>query len=328
MQMQGERPHCQIRRVDKVQVSTPLIVPSFSSCGFPQVAEIYDGLKDRLYGVCLVSALDLASGCIPAEVTDEVNLVLIDSGMYEARNSSCVQEDHCLSTTSAQWLRQEYLEIAGDIDVDANVILVNYDKAASLPEQIAWAADDFAHVPQAASDFLVKPESSSGLVNVAKLARHAGELQQFDIVGIAASEAGESLVKRCSTVVMLRDAMGDAGLDSPIHIFGAINPMEVLAYFFCGADIFDGLNWLRLAFRKYGSMPIEEAAFEEQNFNLDDSDLRMDQRILNLGFLYRLQESLHQYCLSNDLDVLAREFPCALKSARTAELAGAVLSQE
>ena len=55
-------------------------------------------------------------------------------------------------------------------------------------------------------------------------------------------------------------------------------------------------------------MVIEEAAFEEQNFNLDDCDLRMDQRILNLSFLYRLQESLHQYCLTHDLDVLAREF--------------------
>ena len=110
--MQGERPHCQIRRVDKVGVDTPLIVPSFSSCGFPQVADIYDGMKDRLYGVCLVSALDLASGCIPADVTDEVNLVLIDSGMYEAKNSSCVQGDHCPSATSGHWLRQQYLEIA------------------------------------------------------------------------------------------------------------------------------------------------------------------------------------------------------------------------
>ena len=326
--MQGERPHCQIRRVDKVGVATPLLVPSFSSCGFPQVADIYDDMKDSLYGVCLVSALDLASGCIPADVTDDVNLVLIDSGMYEARNSSCLQGDHCPSTTSGHWLRQQYLEIAGGIDGGANVILVNYDTAETLQQQIMRAAEDFAHAPQAASDFLVKPELASGLVNVGKLAKHAGELQQFDIVGITAREAGDSLVKRCSTVVMLRDGMRDAGLDNPIHIFGAINPMEVLAYFFCGADIFDGLNWLRFAFRKHGSMVIEEAAFEEQNFNLDDCDLRMDQRILNLSFLYRLQESLHQYCMTNDLDVLAQEFPFAVKAARTAELAGAVLSQE
>ena len=311
-----------------MRVATPLIVPSFSSCGFPQVADIYDGMKDKLYGVCLVSALDLASGCIPANVIDEVNLVLIDSGMYEAKNSAPALGDDCTSTTTAHWLRQQYLDIAGGIDGGANVILVNYDRAETLRQQIMWAAEDFTHAPQAASDFLVKPEFPSSLVNVAKLAKHAGELQQFDIVGITAREAGDSLVKRCSTVVMLRDALGDAGLDVPIHIFGAINPMEVLAYFFCGADVFDGLNWLRLAFRKNGSMTIEEAAFEEQNFNLDDCDLRMDQRNSNLRFLYRLQKSLHRYCLVNDLDELAREFPFALKAARTAELAGAVISQE
>ena len=326
--MQGERPHCQIRRVYKVGVATPLIVPSFSSCGFPRVDDIYNGMKDKLYGVCLVSALDLASGCIPADVTDEVNLVLIDSGMYEATNSTCVREDHCPSTATGHWMREQYLEIAGGIDGSGNVILVNYDRTETLQQQIKWATEDFAHAPQAASDFLVKPEFPSGLVNVAKLAKHAGELQQFDIVGITAREAGDSLLKRCSTVVMLRDAMGDAGLDVPIHIFGAINPMEVLTYFFCGADVFDGLNWLRLAFWKHGSMAIEEAAFEGQNFILDDCDLRMDQRASNLNFLYRLQESLHRYCLIHDLNELAREFPFALKAARTAELAGAVISQE
>ena len=326
--MQGERPHCKGRRVDKVGVATPLIVPSFSSCGFPHVANIYDGMKDKLYGVCLVSALDLASGCIPTDVTDEVNLVLIDSGMYEATNSTCVREDHCPSTATGHWMREQYLEIAGGIDGSGNVILVNYDRIETLQQQIKWATEDFAHAPQAASDFLVKPEFPSGLVNVAKLAKHAGELQQFDIVGITAREAGDSLLKRCSTVVMLRDAMGDAGLDVPIHIFGAINPMEVLTYFFCGADVFDGLNWLRLAFWKHGSMAIEEAAFEGQNFILDDCDLRMDQRASNLNFLYRLQESLHRYCLIHDLNELAREFPFALKAARTAELAGAVISQE
>ena len=326
--MQGERPHCQIRRVERVGVTTPLIVPSFSSCGFPQVAELYDGLKNKLYGVCLVSALDLASGCIPAGVMEEVNLALIDSGMYEAKNSMCARGGHCPPATNARWLRQQYLEVAGGIDGSANLILVNYDKVETLGQQIKRASEDFAYAPQAASDFLVKPEFPSGLVNVAKLANYTGELEQFDIVGITAREAGESLVKRCSTVVMLRDALEDAGLDVPIHIFGAINPMEVLTYFFCGADVFDGLNWLRLAFRKQGSIAIEEAAFEGLNANLNDCDLRMNQRSSNLSLLYRLQQSLHQYCLTRDLDELAREFPLAVKAARTAELAGAMISQE
>ena len=73
-------------------------------------------------------------------------------------------------------------------------------------------------------------------------------LKRFSVIGIAAREAGSSFLKRCSSIVMLRNLLNDAGLDMPIHVFGAINPYEALAYFFCGADIFDGLNWLRLAF--------------------------------------------------------------------------------
>ena len=323
--MQGERPHCDIRRVDKVGVATPLIIPSFSSCGFPQVADIYDGMKDRLYGVCLVSALDLALGCVPSDVTDEVNLVVIDSGMYEAKNSVCALSGHCPPTANAQWLRQHYLEIAGGIDGGANVILVNYDSTETLQHQIKLASDDFSHAPHAASDFLMKPEFPHSLVNVGKIAKHSSELGQFDIVGITARESGDSLVKRCRTVVSLRDSLEDAGLNAPIHIFGAINPTEVLTYFFCGADVFDGLNWLRLAFRKHGSIAIEEAAFQGLNSNLDECDLRMGERTSNLIFLYRLQESLHRYCLTGDLDELSQEFPFARKAARIAELAGAMI---
>ena len=53
MLTQDERPHGQIRRIDKVGVPTPLLVPSFSSCGFHRVADIYGEMRDKLYGVCL-----------------------------------------------------------------------------------------------------------------------------------------------------------------------------------------------------------------------------------------------------------------------------------
>ena len=326
--MPGERPHCQVRRVEKVGVSTPLIVPSFSSCGFPQVAEIYDEMKGRLYGVCLVSALDMAAGCIPANVTDEANLVLVDSGMFEARSKVRGRGGSCPSTTHAGWSRQQYCRIAAGLDASANVILVNYDGTGPVEQQIRQALEDFSYASHAASDFLVKPECPSYLVNVPRLATHIGELGQFDIVGITAREAGDSLARRCSTVVMLRDALDDAGLDAPIHVFGAISPLEVLTYCFCGADVFDGLNWLRLSFREHGSIPIEEAAFEDRKATLADFNLRSGEWLANLRCLYRLQESLRRYGLTRDLEALARDFPPARKAARIAELAGAVMTPE
>ena len=326
--MQDERPHCQTRSVEKVDVNTPLIVPSFSSCGFPHVANIYDLMKDKFYGVCLVSALDIASSHIPADVTDEFNLVLIDSGMYEARNTASRQVDDGRTSADGDWVRGEYLEMASRIDPDANVILVNYDGSESVERQIRQASEDFSHAPHAASDFLVKPESPAQLVNVARLAQHTDELEQFNVIGITAREAGDSLAQRCSTIVMLRDAFEDAGLNLPIHVFGAITPLEVLTYSFCGADIFDGLSWLRLRFSQNGSAPIEEAAFDVGMSNLTDLELRAREWLSNLRRLYRLQESLRRYSLSKDLDGLAHEFPSARKAARIAELAGAVFVEE
>ena len=321
--MYDEWPHCQSRRVEKVGVSTPLIVPSFSSCGFPNVADIYDLLKDKLYGVCLVSALDIASSRLPANVTDEVNLVLIDSGMYEARSSEMGRFDIPPSATTPIWSREQYSKVAGCLDANANVILVNYDSFESMERQIREALEDFSCATHAASDFLVKPEFAGRVVNVAKIAKHTDALQQFNIIGITAREAGDSLAERCSSIVMLRDAFADAGLHLPIHIFGAITPLEMLTYCLCGADIFDGLSWLRLSFRRHRSLVIEEAAFDEATFRLPDIDLRMGQWLANLRLLYNLQESLRQYSLSKDLDELAQQFPSARKAARIAELAGA-----
>ena len=326
--MQDEQPHCQKRSIEKVDVGTPLIVPSFSSCGFPYVADIYDLMKDKLYGVCLVSALDIASSRIPTDVTDEVNLVLVDSGMYEARTTGSRQITDRLPEGNSDWARQEYLTIAGFIDPGANVILVNYDGIESVEQQIRQAAEDFSHASHAASDFLVKPESPAQLVNVARLAQHTNELGQFNIVGITAREAGDSLAQRCSTIVMLRDTLHDAGLNLPIHVFGAVTPLEVLTYSFCGADIFDGLSWLRLRFSENGSTAIEEAAFDVDMSGLTDFELRAIEWLNNLRLLYRLQESLRQYSLSKDLDELVLEFPSAQKAARIAELAGAAIVEE
>ncbi len=326
--MRDERPHSDIRRIEQVGVRAPLIVPSFSSCGFPHVAEIYGAMKDKLFGVCLVSALDIASGYVPANVTSDVNLVLVDSGMYEARNAIPTQVDNYPSTTNAHWSRRDYSNVVGEIEPSANVILVNYDRDESIERQISHASQDFSHVPHAASDFLVKPEPPARLVNVAKLAKRADDLQQFDMVGITAREAGNSVVDRCRTVVMLRDALGDVGLETPIHVFGAINPVEVLTYFLCGADVFDGLNWLRLSFRDVGSLAIDEAAFDDLKSNLCDFDLWVGEWLANLHFLYRLQEALRRYGLNRDLDELVREMPSARKAAYIAERAGAVIYEE
>ena len=328
MLMQDERPHAQGRRIARAGVDTPLLVPSFSSCGFPWVGEIYGEMMDKLYGVCLVSAFDLASGSIPTYASPGSNVQVVDSGTYEARKLAAGWGGRDISAGKALWSRERYLEIVACLDGDSNAILVNYDGYDPLNEQVQRAADDFCHAPNAARDFLLKPEAPARLLNIARLAQHADGLDQFDIVGVTAREAGNSLSQRCRTLVMLRDVLDDANLDVPVHVFGAITPKEVMAYFFCGADVFDGLAWLRSAFRDQGPIAIETTAFEGMNPTLSDFELHTAAWTANLSVLYRLQVSLQRYCSTGDFDELMRDFPEAVRAADVAELAGAVISNK
>ena len=321
--MQTERTHAEVRRVHTLEVSTPLISPSFSSRGFPHVSDIWEEFRHKLYGVCLVSAFDVAEGRIPPIVAEMVNVVIIDSGLYETKNGSVESSYLHTPSSTVNWTRKQYREAVKSMGERNNVLLVNFDHVGCLESQIVRASEDFSLAPYAAWDFLVKPGDETEWINVPKLSRHLEELKQFSVIGITAREAGDSFLKRCSSIVMLRDLLNDAGLDTPIHVFGAINPYEVLAYFFCGADIFDGLNWLRLAFREDGSVPIDESAMENMKWNLSDLDLLSGEWTNNLRFLYRLQEAMQEYTDNGCLESLVEEFPIARRAAIIAEIAGA-----
>ena len=102
-------------------------------------------------------------------------------------------------------------------------------------------------------------------------------------------------------------------------MFGAIKPYEVLTYFFCGADIFDGLNGLRLSFRSECSIPIDESGIEHLKWDLPDSELLAEEWTNNLRNMYRLQD----YAANGSLDTLKVEFPIGRRAAHIADLAGA-----
>ena len=226
--MEVECSHAQVRRVHKLDVRTPLIAPSFSSRGFPYVSDIWEEFRHKLFGVCLVSAYDVAAGRIPAEVTEMVNVVIVDSGLYETNKGRIDSGDRHTPSPAPDWTRDQYHEAVKSIDERGNTVLVNFDQVGKLEDQIARALEDFSLATCAASDFLVKPLDPTELINVPKLNQHVEALKQFGVIGITAREAGNSFLKRCSSIVMLRDILNDARLDTPIHVFGAINPYEVL----------------------------------------------------------------------------------------------------
>ena len=325
--MQIEYPHAQSRNIKKFQVRTPLIAPSFSSRGFPCLSLIYEEIKYRLYGVCLISASDMAKGLIPTDAMDIGNITILDSGVYESNDKTTFPNVRQESSSNSNWSRSQYHEIIREIDCQTNSIVVNFDQYKSIEEQIESATKDFNNVPSMVSDFLVKPETVEETVNIPKLANYIQDLRQFDIIGVTADEIGNSFLQRCSAVVMLRNILTSEGLDTPIHVFGAISPYEVFAYFFCGADIFDGLTWLRHAYRKQGLITMKEAATEEMKWNILDHDLHINEWTNNLRFLHHMQEAMRRYSETGDMESLSKEFPIASTVAYIAEIAGAEIHQ-
>jgi hypothetical protein len=76
----------------------------------------------------------------------------------------------------------------------------------------------------------------------------ASRLGFFSVVGVTEHELGDSLLDRVVAVMELRALLRRTGIEKPIHVFGALDPLFVPLYFAAGADIFDGLTWLRYAY--------------------------------------------------------------------------------
>lgn len=59
---------------------TPLLVPSFSSRGFPDLSEIHHFLSPFVTNVSLVSAFDIHNGYLEPDNIYASDVVIIDSG--------------------------------------------------------------------------------------------------------------------------------------------------------------------------------------------------------------------------------------------------------
>src|SRR5258708_36143406 len=63
--------------------STPLLVPSFSSKGFPEVDRLIKSSAEIITDTCLVSAYDISYGLIPDNLSF-AEFLFLDSGGYDS----------------------------------------------------------------------------------------------------------------------------------------------------------------------------------------------------------------------------------------------------
>lgn len=319
--MSTDVPLLQPRRIGKLGAATPLLVPSFSSRGFSDIGDLFNEVVSDLRRSCLLSAFDLASHALETELSKAADIVLVDSGVYETTAHAVAADGHTSLPAATAWTRDMYRAFLPTIPKDANVLVVSFDNYSSLKEQLVCAAADFALCPSAAHDFLMKPPERDGRVVPEEILGAVAHLRSIDVLGVTEKELGGSLLERCITLVRLRRSLTTAGLSIPVHVFGAITPGPVLAYFVCGADIFDGLNWLRYVYGPHALGYIHDAALASGDPARPDAQVVVDAARANIRFLHRLQDAMSQYARTGDLGALAGAFPVARRAVEIAQLA-------
>ena len=289
-------PITKIRRIGKIDAETPLLLPSFSSVFDRKIRQVHTTLTDHIPDCSLISAYDLAYGYITKEDIWASNLVYIDSGNYEYQNLEICKD-------RKKWSPQLHEDLLNLIRPLSKLVIVNFDKVGSIHEQIKTASNLFEKFPKYASCFLCKPLSkSSKYVDVPKIIENIGQIENFEIIAFTEKELGSSLIKKCENIVKIRQALTSKELNKPIHIFGCLDPLAIITYFLCGADIFDGTNWLKYTF--YDNVAIYNNNYSILYGSWSDSDItiRKSSYVFNLSKLTRLTQDMRRYTRDVSLD--------------------------
>lgn len=285
------------RVIRKVFRETPLLVPSFSSVISEDIGNIHANLIEYINKTSLVSAYDLYYNIIDLKALGCSEIVFIDSGKYEVdylHNSKNVKE----------WNKDYYLQIIDKLIPINEYVIVNYDEKVKISTQIKQAAELFLKYPHYANCFLYKPISNENFkINITQLIENITSIDQFDILGLAEKELGSSLLERCTNIVKIREELSKR-IEIPIHIFGCLDPLSIISYSICGADIFDGLSWLKYTFHNDIALYFNNHALLNQKWSETDNRVRAHAYITNLIELTNLEARIKHFNRTHDFESL------------------------
>lgn len=295
---------------------TPLMVPSFSSKGFSfvktkesVVSECHEVMlvaKEFLEESLLISAYDIFYRLIPLpDDFKSAKINFIDSGGYETSQiydfSGINKFNHSVKPWNVEMLKQ----VVQQWPEDMTGIMVSYDHGElrqPIEEQRESAQNLFAN-SSLMSDFLIKPEKKNqSYIQLDKLLIKPEMLNGFDIIGVTEKEIGNSQWNRMINIAKLRKAMNEAGNNAPIHVFGSLDPINVILYFLAGAEIFDGLTWLKFAYHNGVATYIQNYNILSSKYGIETTDISLKRNfwVDNLNYLSKLKHTLMNFESDNN----------------------------
>lgn len=254
------------------RLETPLLVPSFSSKGFgfgadgkSEVHRIMAEASEYLTDSLLLSAYDIHYGHLNYPNNAFTEICVVDSGGYETSDQHDLSATYVQAVTPSDWDQDKLHSVLDLWPGHVPAIFVSFDspkKPLTLARQLERARQTRTRYPEQLHTFLIKPETADQrFVQLDSIRSALNDLSSFHIVGVTEKELGNSCINRMRSIAELRLALDDAGMKAvPIHVFGSLDPISVCLYFLAGAEIFDGLTWLRYAYLDGVAMYRQNAA--------------------------------------------------------------------
>jgi hypothetical protein len=230
---------------------TPLLVPSFSSKGFPEMRKIVRVMSEFITDAVLVSAYDMRYKHIAPKKLTFPSVIFLDSGGYEARVEHDLSEAYGQDYKPKTWRESDHRRVVERWDSTIPTVVVSYDsprRHSKTARQLQTALQLKTEFPKFLHEILIKPEHAGQLIEPGLVGTVINELREFPIIGFTEYELDHRIIGRMEKIATIRHMLDEAGISSPIHVFGSLDSLSTVLYFLAGAEIFDGLTWLRFGF--------------------------------------------------------------------------------
>lgn len=290
--------------------TTPLLIPSFSSqAGIPfpfDLTEVVNFSLDFINDCFLISAYDIYYKKIQENINySNLDFLVVDSGGYECISGNDLTDIGNKKENPNDWSYEQYIEIINNFSADCPISVVSYDNPnKSYVEQIKCANLCFED-KDVIKEILIKSEVN-GPIDIKKLLLYQDELFDFDIIGFTEKELGYNILDRMYNIAQYRERCDEVGIDTPIHIFGSLDPTTTSLYYISGADVFDGLSWLKYSFDKGNTSYINSIGPIKWGIETDFQEIWLKSIEENYYYLKNFETILRKVFDTNDLEVLKK----------------------
>lgn len=292
-------------RFDGVEVgTTPMLIPSISSRINIDINSIISTSTAVIDGPLLVSAYDLF-------YLDKIpdlsfpSIIFLDSGGYECRVDKDLSELGLYKPIPQDWTRDKHISVIKKWCCDKPTVIISYDhpnEPDTIKNQIENAKCLFHGRDDILKEILIKPDPGNRFIKHDQLVESINSFDAFDIIGFTEKELGSSILDRMVAIANIRNELDKRKIEKPIHIFGSLDTITTPLYYFSGADIFDGLSWLRFIYDKGKTLYID--SYGPMKYGVHETSKRIwaSNLYLNYNYLRRLQLDLEQFQSDNKFD--------------------------